>query len=112
MMEIYTNQANWHENLQLAESTLRAALAASPADIDLLTCVGAVLCDQARYPEALAALTAALQLGSRDANTYVNLGVALLNSGKHKEAKSMFGRAGPLAASTLTWTAYFDPMAH
>lgn len=112
VMECYGNPDKWEENLQLAEAGLREALEARPQDSELLTCLGAVLCDQGQFAEAQAVLSKAMQCGSLDRNTYFNLAVALLNTATHAKAKLMFGKSNTLVASKRTWQAYFDPMAH
>lgn len=112
VMDGYASPAKWEENLQLAEAGLRKELEARPQDSELLTCLGAVLCDQGRFAEAQAVLGKAIQCGSLDRNTYFNLAVALLNTATHTQAKVMFGKSNTLAASERTWQAYFDPMAH
>ena len=112
VMECYGSPGKWEENLQLAESGLREELEAHPQDSEVLTCLGAVLCDQGRFAEARDVLSKAIQCGSRDRNTYFNLAVALLNTATHAQAKLMFGKSNTLVASERTWQAYFDPMAH
>ena len=73
--------------------------------------MGAVLCDQAKYGEAVDMLRRAVQLGSTDRNTHYNLGVALVACGARKEAMVAFERAQGFSASGESWEAYFDPQA-
>jgi Flp pilus assembly protein TadD len=57
-------------------------------------------------------LSRAASNGSTDRNTYFNLGVAVLNCGKHENAKKWFEKARGLEANPESWKAYFDPQAH
>lgn len=97
----------------LADAEALLVIAAGPArdHVDALTCLGAVLCDQAKYREAVGVLQRAARLRSDDRNTYFNLGVALLHCGKRRQAMACFRRAAPLRAAPCTWEAYFDPQA-
>lgn len=109
----------WDAHMAAAEAVLRSALPAARRtdpqanrqDAALLTCLGAVLCDQGKYREAVNVLETALTLGSTDGHTHYNLGVALAGLAKPRKAMAQFGKAQGLAASSLTWTAYFDPQA-
>lgn len=105
----------WDAHMAAAEAVLRSALPAdrqaNRQDTALLTCLGAVLCDQGKYREAVNVLETALTLGSTDSHTHYNLGVALAGLAKPRKAMAQFGKAQDLAASSLTWTAYFDPQA-
>ena len=101
----------WDAHMAAAEAVLRSALQADRQDTALLTCLGAVLCDQGKYREAVNVLETALTLGSTDSHTHYNLGVALAGLAKPRKAMAQFGKAQRLAASSLTWTAYFDPQA-
>lgn len=98
-------------HLAQAESLLMAAAASAPDHSAVLTCLGAVLCDQGKYREAAETLQHALRLRSDDRNTHFNLGVALLNSGRHRQAMQRFREAASRRASAATWEAYFDPHA-
>lgn len=105
----------WDMHMAAAEAVLRGALQSDrqtdPQDTALLTCLGAVLCDQGKYREAVNVLETALTLGSTDSHTHYNLGVALAGLAKPRKAMAQFGKAQGLAACSLTWTAYFDPQA-
>lgn len=101
----------WSAHLAHAEALLMAAAASAPDDSAALTCLGAVLCDLAKYREAAGVLQRAVRLRSGDRNTYFNLGVALLNSGKRRQAMQRFRQAASRHASAATWEAYFDPQA-
>ena len=101
----------WDAHMAAAEAVLRSALQADRQDAALLTCLGAVLCDQGKYREAVNVLETALTLGSTDSHTHYNLGVALAGLAKPRKAMAQFGKAQDLAASSLTWTAYFDQQA-
>ena len=90
---------------------LRADSSRAPNDVLVLTCLGAVLCDQAKHKEAAEFLQRARQLGSVDRNTHFNLGVALLNTATHSEAMVAFNRAKLLTADPQSIEAYFDPQA-
>jgi len=101
----------WSAHLAQAELLLIAAAASAPDDAALLTCLGAVRCDLGNYGDAAEVLQRAVQLRSDDRNTYFNLGVALLNSGKRRQAMQRFRQAASRRASAATWEAYFDPHA-
>lgn len=101
----------WEAHMAAAEAVLRSALQAARQDTALITCLGAVLCDQGKYRDAVNVLETALKLGSTDSHTHYNLGVALAGLAKPRKAMAQFGKAQGLAASSLTWTAYFDPQA-
>ncbi|KTF41545.1 tetratricopeptide repeat protein [Xanthomonas translucens] len=101
----------WPAHLAQAEALLMAASASAPDDTAALTCLGAVLCDLAKYRQAAEALQRAVRLRSDDRNTYFNLGIALLNSGKRRQAMQRFRQAASRRASAATWEAYFDPHA-
>jgi Tfp pilus assembly protein PilF len=107
--DTYEHPDRWMQNCMEARDILELAAANDAADSELLTCLGAVLCDQAHYEEAVAVLQQAAQLGSTDRNTYFNLGVATLNTATHKDAMVYFRRAKKLAALPTSWEAYFDP---
>ena len=64
--------SRWSASVAEAESLLRTAVAAEPENIDLLTCLGAVLCDSGKYKEAIIVLNTAIGLGSTDRHTYFN----------------------------------------
>ena len=99
-------------SLQAARTALEQALTRRPRDVRLLTCLGAVACDQGEHHRASELLTLAVALGSQDRNTFFNLGVALLNSGCADQARARFAEARAMKASGHTWEAYFDPQAH
>jgi len=101
----------WSAHLAQAEALLIAASASAPDDSAVLTCLGAVRCDLGNYGDAAEVLQRAVQLRSDDRNTYFNLGVALLNSGKRRQAMQRFRQAASRRASAATWEAYFDPHA-
>lgn len=102
----------WETHLAAAATLLATASEQRPADPLLLTCLGAVLCDQGHHAQARVRLEQAIVHGSRDRNTYFNLGVALLNSGEPEAARARFEQARSLQASAQSWEAYFDPQAH
>ena len=106
-----SDAGQWDAHMAAAEAVLRGALTAAPQGTALLTCLGAVLCDQGKYREAVNVLETALTLGSTDSHTHYNLGVAQAGLAKPRKAMAQFGKAQGLAASSLTWTAYFDPQA-
>ncbi|MEX0141524.1 tetratricopeptide repeat protein [Massilia sp. LMS1-1-1.1] len=106
-----SDAGQWDAHMATAEAVLRSALQADRQDTTLLTCLGAVLCDQGKYREAVNVLETALTLGSTDSHTHYNLGVALAGLAKPRKAMAQFGKAQDLAASSLSWTAYFDPQA-
>ena len=110
-----SDAGQWNAHMAAAEAVLRSAWQAAPQadrqNTALITCLGAVLCDQGKYREAVNVLETALKLGSTDSHTHYNLGVALAGLAKPRKAMAQFGKAQGLAASSLTWTAYFDPQA-
>ena len=109
--EARSSSAKWQVNYAEAERLLRTELSRSANNVLALTCLGAVLCDQAKYEEAAAFLETAVQLGSNDRNTYFNLGVALLNTTTHTDAMAAFNKATALSADPQSIEAYFDPQA-
>ena len=74
--------AHWDRNMAAAQLLLEQVRASHPHDAQVLTCLGAVLCDRALYREA---------------------GVVL------REALALFGAAAKLQPSAATWAACFDP---
>ena len=111
MQELHGDTSRWDENMAAAEAMLRHALALSPQDTELLTCLGAVLCDQGKGQAALVLLEKAVTHGSSDSHTHYNLGVALLRQAHAGKARKAFKQAQRYSASALTWQAYFDPQA-
>ena len=111
MQELHSDTSRWDENMAAAEAMLRRALEQSPQDTDILTCLGAVLCDQGKGQAAAVLLEKAIKLGSSDSHTYYNLGVALLRQAQAGKARVAFRKAYNYKASALTWQAYFDPQA-
>lgn len=111
MQELHSDTSRWDENMAAAEAMLRRALLQSPQDIATLTGLGAVLCDQGKYQEAVALLDLAVKLGSGDSHTHYNLGVALLGHAQPATARAAFKKAQRYPASALTWQACFDPQA-
>ena len=111
MQELHSDTSRWDANMAAAEAVLRRALAQSPQDVATLTCLGAVLCDQGNYQEAVTLLDLAVKLGSGDSHTHYNLGVVLLGHAQPGKARAAFKKAQGYPASALTWQAYFDPQA-
>ena len=109
--EAFVSPDKWQSNLARAEESLSEALAGDPANPLLLTCLGAVLCDQGQHARAAQVLRRAVEHGSQDRNTYFNLAVAVLSCGTHEEAMRLFSRARSLQPSSQSWEAYFDPQA-
>ena len=101
----------WDAHMAAAEAVLRSALQAAQQDTALITCLGAVLCDQGKGQAAAVLLEKAIKLGSSDSHTYYNLGVALLRQAQAGKARVAFRKAYNYKASALTWQAYFDPQA-
>lgn len=100
------------EKLACAEAMLSKALLEAPGNVLVLTCLGAVLCDQGEHEKAAAVLARAVELGSTDRNTYFNLGVARMNCDTPKKAMAAFRDAGAHQASPRSWEAYFDAQAN
>lgn len=111
VQEGFANDNRWEANMAAAEALLTKAMSEAPEDIDILTGLGAVLCDQAKYRHAADVLERAVRLGSTDSNTHYNLGVAWVGCATGKKAAAAFDRARGFSASPDTWTAYFDPQA-
>ena len=107
----FDGTANTDLALGNAWTILQHALVNEPTSIPLLTCQGAVACDQGDYAGARLLLERALALGSSDGNTGFNLGVALFNTGEATLARRQFARASTQSADPQTWAAYFDPQA-
>ncbi|MCM5621873.1 tetratricopeptide repeat protein [Xanthomonas hortorum] len=82
----FLSPEKWEVNLALAERLLSEALLDDPNNPLLLTCLGAVLCDQGQHKAAAMQLRYAIAHGSQDRNTFLNLGVALLKEGLNNEA--------------------------
>lgn len=110
--EAWKQPDKWDENLISAAAMLASALIEVPGNVLALTCLGAVLCDRGEHKKASFVLQRAVELGSTDRNTYLNLGVAKMNCGANEEARASFRRAEGLQPSSLSWEAYFDPQAH
>jgi predicted Zn-dependent protease len=110
--EAWSTSAKWKENYAEAEKLLRLDLSQSRGNVLSLTCLGAVLCDQAKHAEATEVLQEAIALGSKDRNTFFNLGVALLNTSTREAAMVEFNKARNLTADARSLEAYFDPQAH
>ncbi|MFB9245730.1 UDP-N-acetylglucosamine-peptide N-acetylglucosaminyltransferase [Massilia antarctica] len=100
---------HWDSHIAAAQALLEHARATHPHDPQVLTCLGALLCDRARYHEADTVLREALAQGSPDRHTTFNLAVAVFNIGTRRQALALFGAAAKLQPSTITWAAYFDP---
>ena len=108
----WRDDSKWERCLSEAVRLLRRHLREDPRCIRALTCLGAVLSDMGRHREAVAVLQRACSLGSTDANTYFNLGVATMNTAERGAAIRHFQRARGLEADPATFEAYFDPHAH
>ena len=109
--EALVSPDKWQSNLARAEESLSEALVGDPENPLLLTCLGAVLCDQGQHARATQVLRRAVEHGSQDSNTFFNLGVAVLSCGTHEEAMRLFSKARSLRPSSQSWEAYFDPHA-
>jgi Flp pilus assembly protein TadD len=107
--DIRQHRDRFTANLEAAERILVNAAKIEPQNVEVLTCLGAVLSDRGKHLEAAGVLLKAIGAGSQDRNTYFNLAVALINSATHAEAMSYFRRAKSLESSPQTWEAYFDP---
>ncbi|MDQ1924721.1 hypothetical protein [Massilia pseudoviolaceinigra] len=100
---------HWDSNIAAAQALLEHARASHPHDPQVLTCLGALLCDRALYREAETVLREALARGSLDRHTTFNLAVAVFNTGTRGQALALFGAAAKLQPLATTWAAYFDP---
>jgi Flp pilus assembly protein TadD len=110
--EAWSDSSKWSANLSAAHRLLELALLEEPSDVSLLTGLGAVLCDQAKYSEAAPLLERAVELGSIDGNTHYALAIASFNINGRSEGAALFRKASELKPSQSTWQAYFDPQAH
>lgn len=86
--------------LGLAEESFRRAVALNPRDANALHNYGWLLCQQARYPEAVDAFTQVLAnptYGER-AKTWMTQGLCQIKAGKRAEAEASLGKAFELDA--------------
>ncbi|NHZ93584.1 UDP-N-acetylglucosamine-peptide N-acetylglucosaminyltransferase [Massilia sp. CCM 8733] len=97
--------------MDAAQALLERARASHPHDPQVLTCLGALLCDRALYQQAEAVLREALAQGSLDRHTTFNLAVAVFHTGTRRQTLALFGAAAKMQPSAITWAAYFDPHA-
>jgi len=65
--------------------------------------LGLVYAEQQRFPEALTALTRALELGGEDGNAYGVMGYCYLNASKHLSAKVAYSKALLFAPDNVNW---------
>lgn len=101
--------SDWRKH-NVAQTILQKAVAANPTDPILLTCLGAVLSDRGLFAQALPLLEKAIEMGSTDRNTYMNLAIVLMNTDASRiRARRLFEKARKLKPSRQTWEAYFDP---
>jgi tetratricopeptide (TPR) repeat protein len=100
------HEANYTKIIEM----LDAALKIEPHNISTLTNLGAALCDTGKHGKAKKFLREAISLGSKDRNTFLNLGIACINSGE--EYKTHFSMADKFDEGEPTWEAYFDPYGH
>jgi cytochrome c-type biogenesis protein CcmH/NrfG len=84
-----------------AEKGIRAALAISPRDDQLLHLLGVTLIRQQREPEAIEPLKKAISLNRRDAEYHNALGCALRNAGHVAEGMESLRRAIKLEPELL-----------
>lgn len=87
-------------DLELAEESFRRAMALNPRDANVLHNYGWLMCQQARYPEAVDAFTRALanpNYGER-AKTWMTQGLCQIKAGKRVEAEFSLGKAFELDA--------------
>ncbi len=112
VQEVWSNSEKFKMNCSEVIKMLQSALVDEPNNISTLTNLGAALCDIGSHQEASDYLLKAIELGSKDKNTFYNLGVSYVNSGAHEEGRKFFKLASNLEKSDETWDAYFDPMAH
>ena len=95
--------------LAAACSLLEEALKAKPDDTLLLTCYCAALSDLGRFLDAERILMKAVQLGSKERNTFFNLGVACMNiNSRRNGAETWFKKAAQLSPDDQSWEAYID----
>jgi type IV pilus assembly protein PilF len=87
-------------DLGLAEESFRRAMALNPRDANVLHNYGWLMCQQARYPEAVTAFTQALanpNYGER-AKTWMAQGLCQIKAGKRTDAEFSLGKAFELDA--------------
>jgi Tfp pilus assembly protein PilF len=97
--------------LQEARAILEKSLEGDQRNVVVLTCLGAVLCDLRLYAKAREYLERAVQLGSTDRNTYINLFVAMIDSEAMEDARAVLDEGVRFERNPETWEAYFDPQA-
>lgn len=88
-------------DLGLAEESFRRAVALNPRDANVLHNYGWLLCQQARYPEAVAVFGQALanpNYGER-AKTWMTQGICQIRAGQRAEAEVSLGRSFELDAA-------------
>jgi len=101
-------------HLDKAEGLLTDLLLHFPENTLVLINIGALLCDQGKYKEAMVHLKKAEQLGTPDKNLYLNIGIAMMNISvrMHKKALDYFNKAKDLDAAEFSIAAYFDPQGY
>jgi len=111
--DIWKDTSKWKNNNLKMEQYLTRLLLSSPNNTRALTSLGATLSDSGKHKEALAELLKAEKLKSKDANLYLNIGIAKMNiESERPNAKEYFDKASRLESDKLTFEAYFDPHGH
>eukprot|EP00913_Durusdinium_trenchii_P013359 g12540.t1 len=108
--EVWANMDLFEQNYAKAIEILTAALEEDPGHITTLTNLGAALCDSGEHQRAKRYLKKAISRGSKDRNTWFNMGVACINT--QSDPDPYFEQAAKLKASANTWEVYFDPHGH
>jgi Flp pilus assembly protein TadD len=102
----------WDAATTRAINMLRPFAYSDTASVETLTNCGAILSDIGQFAAAERLLRRAVDMNSVDRNTYLNLGVVLMNIGTHEEAQACFAKGRALTADASTLAAHFDPMAY
>jgi Tfp pilus assembly protein PilF len=107
----YPNESG---HLEKAEDILTDLLLRFPENTLVLTNMGALLCDQGKYEEAMIHLEKAECIGTSDRNLYLNIGVAMMNisAQTRKKAPDYFKKAKDFDEAEFSLAAYFDPQGY
>lgn len=106
----WENEDHWDTLNDLLIRELDEILLIEPENTPALINIGAVYSDMGENEKALEYLEAALKLGSRDKNLFVNLAIVLIYMEKHQEEYLEYlEEAEDKTEDPLTFKAYFDP---
>ncbi|TZF99826.1 hypothetical protein FW781_07820 (plasmid) [Chryseobacterium panacisoli] len=106
----WENEDHWDTLNDLLIKELDEILLIEPENTSALVNIGAVYSDMGENEKALEYLNAALELGSKDKNLFVNLAIVLVYMEKHQEEYLEYlEEAEDKTEDPLTFKAYFDP---